>query len=230
MKKYLLALSVTIAIINANCFYKEKYQEPQISGAWQYVNGDIVETMIIQKGYFSKACYDQATHKFINARGGKCSFDENSLKYNLEFDTEDRNAVKNVEEYAYSTESNGRVMRLDGKDWIRIDGGYGSQPALGGIWKTMSQFSSSAKTLQILSGKRFQRFDIDPDKAEFYNTIGGSYSFNDGIYTEIIEFASADTTEIGHVRSYESQIEKNIWRYRSVAPMTTVNVEWTRAN
>src|SRR5690554_5792392 len=67
------------------------------------------------------------------------------------------------------------------------------------------------KTLKLLTATHFQWFAIDPGKNEFYGTGGGTYSFENGKYTENIEFFSRDNSRVGAALSFDDRIEDDKW-------------------
>ena len=48
---------------------------------------------------------------------------------------------------------------------------------------------------------------------DFSGTGGGSYSSNDGIYTENIEYFSRDNNRVGASLNFDYQIKENDWHH-----------------
>ena len=66
-------------------------------------------------------------------------------------------------------------------------------------------------TVKILSGDRFQWAAFNYETKEFSGTGGGTYTAEDGTYTENIEFFSRDNERVGASLSFEYEREGDDW-------------------
>src|SRR5687768_8142173 len=65
---------------------------------------------------------------------------------------------------------------------------------LGGAWQLASTEGSAVK---IYSDNFFMVSYYDLPGKKFIKSVGGTYSFKDGKYTETIEFNTAESSEVG---------------------------------
>jgi hypothetical protein len=234
MKKIAKALGLLFICIYSPGFYSEN--EISLIGAWYHENGSVEEIMIFQDGYFTSAVFDKQHKNFIGARGGKFHSGKQSVSFSVEYDSQDSTKISNSEEYAFgSNEKKGRLIRLNGREWVKLDDGHG---ALAGKWRMgvrlennqgNSTESGTVRRLKILSGKRFQSIEYDVQTNEFIETSGGTYTFKNGVYTENIEFSSSDSSQVGVSMIFDGFLESNVWTLkRSNAKGERVFEKWTR--
>lgn len=192
-----------------------------LQGAYEIRNGDAVQTMILQDGYFMNTSYDVSEKKFNYSEGGVYSMKGDSIMMNVEFSTRSKDVVGENRSYRISPANNEIALTsITGKQvWKKVDNGEGG---LAGNWRItgrkqgeeISQMPKRArKTLKILSGTRFQWAAINPETKEFFGTGGGTYSFKDGKYTENIEFFSRDSSRVGATLSFEGSVKGNEWHH-----------------
>ena len=73
---------------------------------------------------------------------------------------------------------------------------------------------SSRKTIKILSGTRFQWAAMNTETKQFSGTGGGTYTFENGVYTEKIEFFSRDSSRVGLSLSFQGAVEGDDWTHK----------------
>lgn len=197
-----------------------------VDGAWSAKTGNEHQLLLIKDGYFTSTVYDLANKKFINTSGGSFSVKNNKFLVNGEFDTKNAATIGAVNEYPFTMKENTLLLHQDGKEktFERIDNGTAP---LAGVWHITSRMedgklnaihrSGSRKTLKILTATKFQWIAIDPGKKEFLGTGGGSYSFNNGTYTEHIEFFSRDNSRVGASLSFQGKIEGKDWHHSGLS-------------
>jgi hypothetical protein len=98
---------------------------------------------------------------------------------------------------------------------------------LAGVWHITSRMqdgklvpihrTGTRKTLKILTGNRFQWVAIDPGAKQFSGTGGGTYTFNNGTYTENIEFFSRDSSRVGASLSFNGKLEGKDWHHSGLS-------------
>jgi hypothetical protein len=85
------------------------------------------------------------------------------------------------------------------------------------------------KTIKILAGSRFQWAAINTDTKEFFGTGGGTYTANNGKYTETIEFFSRDSSRVGNKLSFDFEVKDNNWHHKGLSSTGNKIYEvWTR--
>ncbi|HYH14177.1 MAG TPA: hypothetical protein VD794_03090, partial [Flavisolibacter sp.] len=108
--------------------------------------------------------------------------------------------------------------------WSRLD--EGNAP-LAGLWAITARKQNgelqpihqtgTRKTVKILTGTRFQWAAIDPGTKQFMGTGGGTYTFQNGKYTEQIEFFSRDSSRVGSSLSFEGKLENSNWHHSGLS-------------
>jgi hypothetical protein len=194
------------------------YQK-NITGAWELKEGSVTHTLVIADDYFSITSFDISGKKFIQTQGGTCILNGNQLEGKMEYNSSDKSQVGSVYKWPLGTEKKSMTITRDGKKeiWIQTDDGSGP---LAGNWRitgrdqngTMVEIKPAArKTIKLLSGKRFQWAAINTDTGEFFGTGGGNYTFENGKYTEHIEFFSRDSSRVGMSLSFDGRVDGRKW-------------------
>jgi len=206
-----------------------------LTGAWEKINNGNSprEVVIFEDGYFMHTIFTDK--EFISTRGGTYSFDNNKFSANIEFDTKNSETIGKTESEILAVDVDGNAT-WKGNQWKRVDNGVGE---LAGNWRITGRMQEGEmreignrgprKTLKILSGTRFQWAAINPETKQFSGTGGGTYTFENGKYTEKIEFFSRDNSRVGASLSFDGQVSGNKWNHsgkRSTGnPIAEV---WTR--
>lgn len=211
-----------------------------INGAWKQIdNQSVAETVcIIEDNYFMQTNYDKSTKRFNGTMGGACVLNgDGRLKVTIEFNTMDQGEIGNNYDVNYKMENGNLVIDVEGhtSTWQRIDEGSGP---LAGNWRITEREQNGEmtamrpgprKTLKILSGTRFQWAAINPETKEFFGTGGGTYTFNNGKYTETIEFFSRDSSRVGMSLSFDGQVEGTKWHHSGKSSKgDRISEIWTR--
>ncbi|TKK71621.1 membrane or secreted protein [Ilyomonas limi] len=193
-----------------------------LQGAFAMQNNEGDHAMIMQDNYFMHAVYNVGSKEFKYSEGGMYTVSGDSVIQHIEFST--RASELAGERRAYRLERNSSGITLSGKktgyqSWSSIDEG---NTALAGNWRitgrkegdSIRQMQRGArKTLKILSGSRFQWAAINPETKEFFGTGGGTYTFTNGRYTELIEFFSRDSSRVGASLTFKGEIKNNQWHH-----------------
>lgn len=190
----------------------------QLNGAWKNVSGNETTIVLIEDGYITFTTF--AIDSFKKTRGGILTAGETVLTIEPEFNT----AAKELtpEKISFSLKDN--TLTLDGKKFDRIDD---ASAPLSGVWKITGRMEDgnmnlihqrgTRKTLKMLTGKRFQWFAIDPDGNQFFGTGGGTYTFENGKYTEHIDFFSRDNSRVGASLSFDGRLDSGKWHHSGLS-------------
>lgn len=227
MKHIILTLLVTCAtsvVINA-------HQKDALSGAWKLQQGDIIQTAVFVDGYVSHSTFDLENKKFISTRGGTYKTDGKTLTVTWQYDTD--KAASNAPADTWVGQSStfdvtpGSTLstNMSGAQatWQRIDKNEGP---MAGVWRITGRKEGDdmgqmplrdRRTLKILSGTRFQWVAINIKTGEFSGTGGGTYTFENGKYTENIEFFSRDNERVGASLSFDGKIENGAWHHSGLS-------------
>jgi hypothetical protein len=190
-------------------------------GAWTLKSGSVIRTLVIVDGYLSLTEFNIEQKKFNYTTGGTVARVDSKLQGKTEFHSLDKAQVGLA--FAWPMEIDAITLTVNrngvSETYTRIDDGKG---ALAGNWRIsgreqngqMVEIKPAArKTIKLLSATRFQWAAINMDTGEFFGTGGGTYTFNDGIYTEQIEFFSRDSSRVGMSLSFNGKVDGRNWHH-----------------
>lgn len=210
-----------------------------LNGAWRLIKTsdpdrtalDVVK--IVADGSFTFADYNLQEKKFIRAGGGTYSLSKNSYTEKLEYLTQDSTRVGTDWVYAYNLK--GKMLTLTGnrngqkitETWERLDGGINDKAPLAGAWRIRERETQPGqmttiqrgprKTMKWLSGTRFQWAAINTETKQFFGTGGGTYTLQNGRYTEHIDFFSRDANRVGMDVSFDYEVKAGEWHHRGMS-------------
>jgi hypothetical protein len=194
-----------------------------LQGAFIMQQSGDEHALILQDNYFMHTVYNVAGKQFKYSEGGVFKLKGDSLLQQIEFSTMSPQSVG--EHRGYKLSANQQDITLDGSNtgiqkWTKVDNG---NSALAGNWRITGrkegdtvrslQQRGPRKTLKLLSGTRFQWAAINPQTKEFFGTGGGTYTFENGKYTETIQFFSRDSTRVGAVLSFDGAVKDGQWHH-----------------
>ena len=198
-------------------------KEPKkLSGAWRMQEGTVTHTLTVVDDYYSIASFDIPNRKFIHTEGGTFRVVEDDMvNGEIEYNTTEKAMVGRGFGFTFQVKGDRLEMFRNGDDevWEKVDDGQGP---LAGNWRItgrdqggkMIEIKPAArKTIKILSGKRFQWAAINSETGEFFGTGGGTYTFENGKYTERIEFFSRDSSRVGMSLSFDGRVEGRNWHH-----------------
>lgn len=213
------------ALISAALLLLSQYGLAQnnLDGAWKLApaNGEPQTVRIIEDSYFMQTHFDEKGKQFISTHGGRLEASGGGLKETIEFHTADKNKVGTVNDCSYKLNNNQLVITCNGEatTWQRVDDG---KAPLAGAWRITARENEGSmvpmrpgprKTLKILSGTRFQWAAINTETKEFFGTGGGTYTFENGKYTENITFFSRDNTRVGAALTFNGKVDGKQWHH-----------------
>lgn len=194
--------------------------QEQIAGAWERKQGDSAWVMIAADGYFSIACHHATTGAFYYTYGGPGTVQKGNWNLKLEFHSAQPGIVGNQMNRSVKTGREALRIREGAgwQVWKQLDNGSGG---LTGNWRITQRAQNGKmvpihttgprKTIKILSAGRFQWAAINTATGEFSGTGGGRYTFENGVYTEHIEFFSRDNSRVGMSLSFEGRLDGKDW-------------------
>jgi hypothetical protein len=196
-----------------------------LQGAWKRNLDTAIQTLTIVDNYFSVATFHVQDKKFINTSGGTALQENGELKGKIEFNTADRSAVTKNYELAFQQQGTKLIFPYSGiaVGWDRLDD---AQQGLSGNWKIIGREQDgkiaemrpgARKTIKILSRTRFQWAAINSETGDFFGTGGGFYTFENGKYTEHIEFFSRDATRVGASLSFNGELKEGNWHHSGLS-------------
>ncbi len=205
---------------------KKSAAQENLNGAWQQTINGNEAVLLFMDGYFTQTIYNKAKKQFIVTRGGTCIVNGNNFTVGLEFDTENKNDIGQSFNGQYTLNGNQITLNFNGQKqvWKRVDNG---KAPLAGVWRITHRMQNEQltaihqtgprKTLKILTGNRFQWAAINPETKEFSGTGGGTYTFENGKYTENIEYFSRDSSRVGASLSFDDKLEGGAWHHTGLS-------------
>ncbi len=219
MKRIVILVSVIGWIMPAAVFGQDA-----MKGAWQTTTQDgKLAMLIVSDNHFSLTTFTLDPNEFYGTRGGKWErVSDDSIRITWEFNTIDKDQVGSSANYLASVSGD----ELTGADhtWARLDnGGPGD---LAGAWvitgrkqgEDMRRMTPGArKTMKILSGTRFQWIAYNSETGDFMGTGGGTYTTENGKYTEHIQFFSRDNSRVGASLDFDYSLDDGDWHHSGLS-------------
>jgi hypothetical protein len=237
MRMFALLFVTVVALVAPRAIGKDESPAASIIGAWRIVNQS-ERVMIVTPHYWTQANYDREQRKFLRTFGGSWTPDGDVISGWIEFDSENPKQV-GTGFVARVRVENGDLKLTDADGnvevWSQIDAG---ESALAGTWRITGRqadgkFSEmplrARRTLKILSGTRFQWVAMNVETGEFSGTGGGTYTFQNGKYTEHIEFFSRDGSRVGARLEFDGEVSGDNWRHRGLSSRgDPIDEVWSR--
>jgi hypothetical protein len=236
-KTKLLFVGLVISLTSFTA--KNAQNQANLNGAWHFQENTIEQTLLLSDGYFMHTIFDKVNKKFIQSRGGSYTFSGNKLITNIEFNTLDQNQIGQTISYDFVIKKEKLNSDLHGKTvaWNLLDQGKGE---LSGTWRMSGRMQDgkiadyprrARKTLKLLTGTRFQWAAINAETKEFFGTGGGSYTFENGKYSEKIEYFSRDDSRVGAILSFDGKLVDGKWHHSGQSSTGNPIYEiWSRDN
>ncbi len=236
-----LLLSILIQFLAFSSPSDTPITADDLSGAWENTytdeNGNNIRLIsIIADGYYAATSYNGDDGEFINTNGGMFEVKDGRMYLTFEFNFAEKEKVGTSENYAISLDGNELAVEGMESNWKRLDSGEPGD--LYGAWlitgrQRDGEISRSTpgerKTMKILSGTRFQWIAYHTGNGGFFGTGGGTYTTEDGKYTENIEFFSRDKTRAGASLQFDYEIKDGEWHHSGFSSKGDPLYEiWTR--
>jgi len=217
--------------------YPDLGQATSFDGAWRLVKtSDAQRTAsevvkIIADNTFTFADYDQKQKQFFGAGGGIFKQDKNTYTETFEYYTPDSGRVGTALTYKYALKGNTLQLVSTQKNrkieetWERIDAD--TDAPLFGAWRIRERETQAGqmsvmqrgprKTIKWLSGSRFQWAAINTQTKQFFGTGGGTYTLQNGKYTENIQFFSRDANRVCSQVTFDYEVKNSDWHHRGLS-------------
>jgi len=196
--------------------------QPNITGAWQAGTEENNMVMIVADKFYSVAVYNQKDKSYIGTYGGTFRIEKREFVFVNEFNTINKDDI-GVESRSAFTLTENNLKLGSGKivwDFKKLDDGKPGQ--LAGAWVITGRVTGNGmqtmtpgarKTMKILSGTRFQWIAYNSETKEFFGTGGGTYTTENGKYTETIEVFSRDNNRVGAKLEFDFSFVEGNWRH-----------------
>jgi hypothetical protein len=178
--------------------------------------------MIVTDNYLAIASYSLLNKYFERTEGGPFTMNGNKMTYTPEFNSADTAKIGVPVVFTVTRKDNVLTLRYEeAMVWMLVDDA-GNLP-MAGAWQITERANDGSgalvkihqkgtrKTLKLLSGTRFQWIAIDPAVKGFYGTGGGTYTAQNGKYTENIQFFSKDNNRVGASLQFNWKLDGGRW-------------------
>lgn len=196
-------------------------------GAWQAKeptdSGTVVtHVMTFDSSYFSEAVYVDEPALFLYTQGGSWKLENDQLLIAYEYHSMDTS--KAGQTASLDIQINDELLYSSGLEWKKIDSGRPGE--LAGAWlitgrqrngEMTRRTPGERKTMKILSGTRFQWIAYHTGTGKFSGTGGGTYTTENGQYTEHIEFFSRDNSRVGASLQFNYQLDSGEWHHSGLS-------------
>lgn len=208
-----------------------------LTGAWE-TGTDVKMTRIYTDQFFAVTVYNVKDKQFISTAGGRWRPNGNDIVETFEFNSAKPELVGTEVTTPASLKGNKLTLTVDGRkqEWTKVDDGTPGK--LSGAWLitgrmrdgSMSKMTPGARrTMKILSGTRFQWIAYNVDTKEFSGTGGGTYTTENGKYTENILFFSRDNSRVGASLQFDFALEDGNWRHKGLSSKgEPIDEVWTK--
>ena len=198
-------------------------------GGWQATTTDSNDnelnvSSIVTETHQVITWYD-TSGDFIKTMGGSWTLYGDRWQLKVEFDSETPDNVGSTKEFTIIPNAEGYHLLPLGLTFKQIDNGYPGK--LMGAWQmtgrkrgeemTSRPINQARRTLKLLSGKRFQWIAFNVETKEFSGTGGGTYTTEDGTYTENIEFFSRDRSRVGASLAFTYEVIDGHWHHSGLS-------------
>ncbi|MGM0636646.1 MAG: hypothetical protein ACQESK_11325 [Bacteroidota bacterium] len=200
-----------------------------LEGAWKLTQDEgkaVTESevmLLVQDDYFAIGAKNINDNEFLGAAGGEFQIDENELIAKRDFDTYDETKVGQKITYQITWQSD-ETIRISNAEtdqvWKRVSS---KTDDLNGNWvitgrqrngEMNTMTPGDRRTIKILAGGRFQWVAFNSADKQFMATGGGTYTTENGVYTEHISFFSKDKNRVGADLDFEYEVNNNQWHHK----------------
>jgi len=197
-----------------------------LEGSWKLIeeNGKKVSDKevirIYQDNYFAEGAKKVDSNEFLWALGGEFTNDDYTTTQ--DFNTRFPEMIGETQDPKLSFQDDDKLQIKNATDlqvWERISN---AENDLNGNWVITGRKRNGnlnkmkpgdRRTIKILSGDRFQWVAFNSATKEFSGTGGGTYSAENGKYTENIEFFSKDDSRVGASLGFNYEVKDGEWHH-----------------
>jgi len=196
-------------------------------GAWviqKFGMGDFNDTnatgiLIISDTYYCWSLYQKGSNEFIGASGGIHKIGGSTLEFQVIYHTLDSTLIGKSIMYEKKGGSNKFTLTSSQNITVEIKRIKEKvESPLKGTWRISERERNGAmvempegdrKTLKILTNGYFQWSAFNSATGQFFGTGGGTYTLENGKYTEHIKFFSRDNSRVGADLSFDYSVNED---------------------
>lgn len=192
-----------------------------LPGVYMVNDQNITHELKITDNYLVYSTYKKSPAEFIKNIGGFYTIMDNTIKVDLEFNSNFENDAKKKMAFPFKIKENG--LQLSGKSELNFHKIASKTQDLDGLWLFATRGPDTGqerrgnenprKTLKFLQDGRFQWIAYQTETMRFSGSGGGSFTSTNGIYTEHIEYFSRDNDRVGASLEFNYEIKGNDWHH-----------------
>jgi hypothetical protein len=214
-------------------------QVTDLTGAWESGPSENHIAMILTDRYWSAVVINKTNNTYIGTCGGTWRSEKGQFIEVHEFNTMKPEWVGTELRSDFSLKDGKLTFTTPEKIDIfnRVDNGKPGQ--LAGAWLITGRTTpqgvqkitpGARKTMKILSGTRFQWIAYNTETKEFFGTGGGTYTTENGKYTENIDVFSRDNSRAGAKLTFDFTLEgPGDWHHKGLSSKgEPIDEFWTR--
>lgn len=203
------------------------------------ISEDAKGIMLIAGDYYYWSLFDVKSNAFFAAGGGTFKKGGNTVEFTVEFHTLKPKLVG--QRIVLIKKGGANKWQLTSSQGIYFDMKRMKEKLdspLQGSWIITERESNgtmtivpegSRKTIKVLSDNRFQWASFNSMTGEFFGTGGGTYSIENGKYTENIEFFSQDSSRVGLNLEFDYETDDVTWKHIGLNSRgEKINEVWTK--
>lgn len=208
----------------------------RLAGAWELKMGRNEVVILATENYLTYTMYNSDAQTFTQSWGGTYKLVDDGALVNVEFSSSNVAEVGTVKTIK---------MRIVGDEFLKISTlnfrktDNATETPLAAAWQISQRATPTGemqpmkpgarKTLKVLTGSRFQWIAMNTETGEFSGTGGGTYSLENGIYTEKIQFFSKDGTRVGASLSFNAEVDEKDWLHSGKSSKgQTIKEVWSK--
>lgn len=182
-------------------------------------NTTIQHELKIKDGYLIYNEFQTAPPKFIKTLGGFYTTENDSIKVDLEFNSNFENDSLRLWKIGYDLKDfdmdfNGMTFKPKSSKEQDLDGMWLFATRGPDTGQERRGEDSARKTLKILLNGHFHWVAYNTETFKFSGTGGGTYTSEDGRYTETIDFFSRDDSRVGARLEFNYDLKGKDWHQK----------------
>lgn len=177
--------------------------------------------LLVSDNYIIHTTYDSQPAHFISTMGGFYEIGKDSLRVDLEFNTDYEKTGEKVHRVSYGyadgnlifNENHARPYRREPDLDQPLDGAWLFATRGPDTGQERRGDDSARKTLKFLNNGYFQWIAYNSETMDFMGTGGGRYVADQGVYTEQIRFFSRDDSRVGAELEFSFERKGDDWHH-----------------
>jgi hypothetical protein len=212
MKKILLTIIVAIITFAT--------QAQRLTGAWELKTGKNEVVILATENYLTYTTYSSTSKTFTQTWGGPYKFENGKATIDIEFSSINADEVGDKKSVKMRIVGN-EFLKISTLNFRRIDNS--DETPLAGGWRISQRATPTGemqpmklgvrKTLKIMTGSHFQWIAMNTETGVLSGTGGGTYTLENDIYTEQIEFFSKDGSRVGASLLFNAEVSETEWKH-----------------